>query len=625
MCGIAGIITKADPANLQCIMKHMLHLLAHRGPDDEGIWQQDAVCLGHRRLSILDLSRAGHQPFSYMNGRYVIVFNGEIYNYLELRQVLIQKGYEFHSKTDTEVIVAAYDCFGSECVDHFNGMWAFAIWDCDSQSLFASRDRFGKKPFYYVSISHSFVFASEIRAVLAGSEISPNPNIDRVYDYALSRQLDHTEQTMFSGVYQLPPGHNLTIKDGTLTIKRYWTLHPTRKREFDDNLIGEFRELFLDAVRIRLRSDVPVGCTLSGGLDSSAITCAAAQMYDSPDGFPLASFSTRFKELSSEAAAIPSIHARYNLRKFESWPDARQFKEDLEQVIWAQEEPFGDGSMVSHYGLMRLAREHGVPVILGGQGGDEILGGYTSHVWALMGEYLRKLRLGAYFDLLSQYPSGQNKTIYHGIVHTAWHLLPQNARDRLAALIGQRKTAWLCDDIIYGRRRVSSVADQNLPYFDNYLLTTINKTTLPAFLHYEDRNSMAFGVETRAPFLDFRLAELMFSAVPKARIKCTFTKNILRCSMVDIVPNEILSRLLKEGYPSPLARWLRENREYVYSILTDRQTQLIPFVSPAGLEKVLSRFFNNESEPVGSVWRALCVCLWYKNLLLDSRAYRFVR
>ena len=435
-------------------------------------------------------------------GRYVLAYNGEIYNFVELRRELEGRGVAFHSHSDSEVLLAAFATWGNDCVSRFNGMWAFAIWDRQLRRLFISRDRFGEKPFYYVIRGGAFWFASEIKALLAAGIAGRSVNPRAVADFAAERVSDHTEETFFEDVRQLPPASCGWFENARLKQQRYWELPADEAAPVNPDLAEEIGALLEDSVRLRLRSDVDVGVLLSGGLDSSSVSCLAAKFSDRT----VASFSTINKPPPEEAAGIDAVLAAHpNLRPYRDEPGDDCLDQELEQCLWHQEEPFADGSMLAHFRLMRLVRASGIRVLLSGQGADEVFAGYPGFLSMHLGGLLRRGRLFEAASLLIALSHGGQSLPWAG---AAGYALP----DALRSVVRRRRIRNDADWLAADCRQVSDgviegYASSTGDPVNDALRACLSQRTLPGFLHYEDRNSMAFGVEVRAPFLDHRLVE----------------------------------------------------------------------------------------------------------------------
>ena len=424
MCGILGLYRiEGGSVDISALVAGTA-VQRHRGPDDEGYVLVDSrrgeavactgddsdprvrlphvsrfagerrfdVCLGFRRLAIHDLSPAGHQPMASRDGRLWIVFNGEIYNFRDLRAELESHGYRFETDSDTEVILAAYDKWGEECLRFFNGMWAFAIWDIQKRELFIARDRFGEKPLHYTHSSGLFAFSSEMKGLWAAGAADPKIDDEGLARYRLCGETDASEQTLFSGVRRLLQSHSLRVTPaGLLPVRRYWDLHPHATRDQSEaQSIERFRELCVDSVNLRLSADVPVGSSLSGGLDSSTVVSIIASLL--PPQSTQKTFSARFNEQQLDEGKWMNlvIEAAGRIQPHFVFPDREGFLSSLQTVFWHQEEPFVSSSIYAQWCVMRLAKDHGVTVLLDGQGADEILGGYHSYLEPAGHDFLRR-------------------------------------------------------------------------------------------------------------------------------------------------------------------------------------------------------------------------------------------
>jgi len=549
MCGISGIIDKNRRSVPQQEIREMTDLVAHRGPDGEGFYHAPGLALGHRRLAILDVSECGKQPMSYLE-RYVITYNGEIYNYLEIREELAAVGYRFHSGTDTEVILAAYDRWGADCVERFNGMWAFALHDRVRNLVFCSRDRFGVKPFYFSDQSDRFTFGSEIKQVLKGRREAAVANLDMVRDFLIEGLHDHTCSTFFAGIASLPAGHNLVfnLTDMQFQKTRWYTLvgRTPAPGQSVARLSTQFLTQLKSAIALRLRADVPVGTCLSGGLDSSSIATLAASMYHASASAPFRAVHAR----SLESAFDESMFARVVAQSGDIaltivTPGADEFSTMIEEVAYAQEEPFASPSIFMQYFVFQKARESGCKVMLDGQGGDETLLGYeryfSTHLQAKEGMALaRELRA-----------INRNNAV--------------RIRSLLAHMLYFRYAAIRMGVL---RRRFGFLKNRYLRHFPNIekmaaasrdmaaLQTTeIEHFQLPHLLRYEDRNSMRHSVEARLPFLDYRMVELCLGLDPGLKMRQGWTKYILRSAMRGLMPDAITWRKSKLGFTAPARTW----------------------------------------------------------------------
>jgi asparagine synthase (glutamine-hydrolysing) len=609
MCGIYGIWhldgRPLDPAALRAATDR----LRHRGPDDEGyllaatragttalcagldtdprlghdrLEEQSALGadlgLGFRRLAIQDLSPAGHQPMATPDGLTWIIFNGEVYNFIELREELIGLGHRFRSGADTEVVLAAYRQWGDACLQRLNGMWAFAIWDVRERRLLLARDRFGVKPLYYMFDGHTFAFASEPKALVGALGVPFIPDERAVYRYLAGGLLPSPRDgtTFFAGVHALPPGHTLALHAGTPVTRRYWRLEPDDSATLGANAAVEvYGALFADALRLQLRSDVAVGTCLSGGVDSSSIVCVVNRLMQG-EGLSAAQIGDRQKTFSAvyaeegpynERAYVERVIAATGAERNLTFPDAVGLLRDLEALVWHQDEPFLSTSIFAQWCVMSAVRARGVTVLLDGQGADESLAGYRPFAIAL-GDTLRSGRVPrALADALAM----QARTGLSPLP-IAGRALALQLPARLRRGLQQVRGAWrsdqspLCADFV-ARSGHETPADwwdwTEHGTLQGHLRNQIEESSLPHLLRYEDRNSMAFGVEARVPFLDHRLVELAFGGAAPWRIKGGWTKWVLRQAMEGIVPDSVIWRASKIGFETPesdwLAGWLRAN------------------------------------------------------------------
>lgn len=539
MCGIAGIITFNSEQVTTDDLKKMTDVISHRGPDGEGQWSNalGTVGLGHRRLSIIDLSEQGKQPMHYANERYTITFNGEIYNYIEIKVDLLNKGYVFKSNSDTEVLMALYDLKKEKCLQDLDGMFAFAIWDEKEQTLFCARDRFGEKPFHYYLDNNRFVFASEIKQFWeVGIEKTTDNN--RFKNYLIDGHIDDvgdSTSTFFDKIKKLDAAHYMLVNaQGKTSITKYWQLEK-KTNSFNlsiESAAEQFLELFIDSIKIRLRSDVPVGSSLSGGLDSSSIV----MLIDDLKGKEVKqnTFSARFKNFAKdEGKHIQEvINACKNVNVHYTWPDENYFEQVFDTVLYHQDEPFGSASIVAQYAVMELAKKNNVTVLLDGQGADEYLAGYLSYYHSYLNQlfYSDVKTYKHELNLYSQYH--QQSEPYHRI----------NETTRMKA----------------GRIK-KKLLNQPLPFnnqLDNDLRVSSTQRGLKELLRYADRNSMAHSREVRLPFLSHKLVEYVFSLPDEFKINNGWTKFVLRKAMSNILPESICWRVDKIGYEPPQKNWM---------------------------------------------------------------------
>ncbi len=592
MCGIAGIIQTNPSAFTRTHLKKMTDALAHRGPDGEGHWQNDSmnVLLGHRRLSIIDLSDAGNQPLHFSSPnregpgmRYTIIHNGEIYNYIELREDLQKKGYSFNSKTDTEVIAAAYHCWEDDCVDHFDGMFAFAIWDEEEQVLFAARDRFGEKPFFYYFNNGQFLFASEMKALWAAG-IDRTPNLKMLFNFitiGYTGNPEKPEETFFENIFKLPPACRLNFYPqlNELRIDKYWEVDSEEVNEKikDNEAIEKFNHIFQIAVKRRLRSDVAIGTSLSGGLDSSSIIATIHPLTTHLPiaiGTPLTSFTANFPGFEKdESLFAKQIANQFNLQHFTTEIKENDLINDFKKVCFHQEEPFGSASVLAQYKVYELAKQHNVKVLLDGQGADETLAGYHKYYKWYWRELFRKMKLLRSNELKAARENAVQEKFGINNAIAAW--IPDFASIVLEKqyLLHALRQEDLTKEFV---RLQSKEAYYTTPsYYNLNGALHFNTFTngLEELLRYADRNSMAHGREIRLPFLSHELVEFLFTLPSNYKIRNGWTKWLLRESMKEKLPNEIVWRKDKVGFEPPQKKWM-ENKA-MQQMIMDAKTKLV--------------------------------------------------
>jgi asparagine synthase (glutamine-hydrolysing) len=552
MCGISGIINKSGSPVTHDEIRSINDLIAHRGPDGRGLFFADNFAIGHRRLAILDISSAGHQPMTYSD-KYVITFNGEIYNYLELKEQLCLEGYVFESKTDTEVILAAYDKWGDDCVKRFNGMWAFALYDKEREVIFCSRDRFGVKPFYYSDTAEKFVFGSEIKQVLVGGRGAAIANMRVVRDFLVEGYHGHSNETFFHGIYSLRAGHNLifSVKTNSFREVRYYSLgiRPGLS-ELDEK---SATELFLTdlkrSVNYQLRSDVKVGVCLSGGLDSSSIAGLSSIIYNAGSMGRMQAIHAKSSEKEmDESGYAQELATRSNIELSVIEPTAEEFISAIDEVVYFQEEPFSTPSIFMQYFVFQKAKRMGCKVMLDGQGSDEILLGYERYYSA---------------HLLSMATFRAIRELF---------LIENNSRLSLRAILANLVYFSVSGIRIRNlKRKFCFLKEEYTKYFPNIMKLTkgvrdiremqkmeIEFFQLPHLLRYADRNSMRHSIEARVPFLDHQLVETCYGISNELKIKNGWTKHILRVAMNGLVSRNILWRKNKFGFEAPEASWINE-------------------------------------------------------------------
>lgn len=618
MCGIAGIIADG-PVNLHAV-EAMTARMSHRGPDDAGHWQSvdRRAVLGHRRLSILDTSAAGHQPME-RNGL-VLVFNGEIYNFIELRAELQGLGEAFRTGSDTEVVLAAYARWGEDCLSRFNGMFALALLDERRRRLVCARDRYGEKPFLFAPLPGLLAFASEYKALLSLAEV--DRSIDEAallrFAHRPATGLDDVRAGAFPAIHQLLPGERMVVDLDTLErrIDRYWT--PARDPALAgigmEEAAARFRDLLTDSVRLRLRSDVPVGSCLSGGLDSGAIVMLTRRLLG--DGVPYHVFTGRFPGTKADEweyarrtaeAAGAVVH--------QTEPDAAGFLADLPDFVWANELPVGSASQYAQFRVFRLAKEQGVTVLLDGQGADEVLGGYEQYFARYLGGLPAAERAEEEKAIRARYP-GALDTPRQALSKA----LPLRLRHWLASAGGKGS------DLLFGLTPgwASRVAAANAPPptpegwgpLAAELLRDSFTTHLPVLLRYGDRNSMIHSREVRLPFCDHRIAEFALSLDPRLLMGDAQTKRLLREAMRGILPEPVRTRWNKQGFLPPQDLWFGQGlAEAAEEVIEDPAFAAAGHWNVGWWRALLRRFRAGEGHLAWMLWRPLMLESWRRHFL----------
>lgn len=621
MCGIwASLGLSPD--------KRAIDLVAHRGPDGDG-WEEIAtqagpLALGHRRLAIIAPDASGLQPMTY-DDRYVIVFNGEIYNYRELRDELTALGRSIRTKTDTEVLLAAYAQWGEACLSRCNGMFAFVLFDKQAQRLFIARDRFGVKPLYYWASPKGIAFASEIKQFTAVEGFQARRDERGAWDFLVSGVFDHRRETMFSGVQQLRGGEYLSIdlaawRPGNVPATRRWYELPK-----PDSLVlpmeeasARFLELMRDSVRLRLRADVPVGTCLSGGLDSSTIVCLMSELIADDPNAQQHSFTCAFDTPGlDEWTYAKAVNEQCGTTSHVVSPSAEDLWSAIDAMIWHQDEPFGSTSIFAQWSVFAEAHKAGVTVMLDGQGADEQLAGYHPMFGAALAGHLKKLRLQRFVNEIKaiRRRHGTSMERLTGLVLAS--LLPRGWFTPILRLTGRSPApAWLNTGFsaanegdLLGSLRVPRTADASpLGALCAHQLTT---TSVPMLLHFEDRNSMAHAIEARVPFLDYRLAELTIGLGEAHKLVDGETKAILRRAMEPILPSKVTNRQDKLGFPTPEEVWFKGPLRERILAAADETVEAYPTIFNADQVRRYARDMLDGRVPFSfALWRIICFGRW---------------
>ena len=623
MCGIAGYWTAPNRAGVSPDLDGALRRLAHRGPNDcggerhAGPWGE--VGLGHTRLSIIDLSSGGHQPMHSPDGRYSLVFNGEIYNYRELRAELAAAGHEFRSRSDTEVLLTAWTHWGTECLRRLVGMFAFVVADRAIGTLTCVRDSFGIKPLFISRPSWGFCFASELPAAVALRREGAELNLQRAYDYLVHGDYDSCERTFIEGITQLAPGNLqvLHMHSGQLAEPvRWWapSVHETRYQSFA-HATEQLRHLFLNSVRQHLRSDVPLGTALSGGIDSSAVVCAIRKV--EPDA-PIHTFSFIAKDSPvSEEKWVQLVNRHVGAIGHSVMVEPHELARDLDDMILAQGEPFGSTSIYAQYRVFKLARENGITVTLDGQGADELLAGYQGYPGERVHSLLDSGALLPAASFLYKWAKWPGRSLTYGLKACVGEFVGGPWYSKLRELVSEREQPDWLDNGQLTERGVHLAFPRQVPdpcprgrRLAAELALSATRRGLPGLLRHADRNSMRFSVESRVPFLTPQLAEFLLTLPEEYLISAGGeTKHIFRAAMRGIVPDAILDRRDKIGFATPEIDWLSslggQAREWI------GEAEGIDFLKPARMLQEFDRILAGQVRFTWQAWRWINFCRWH--------------
>ncbi len=642
MCGIAGIVRFDGETVERGELDAMRHMLAHRGPDDAGLKMFDVAGLAHLRLSIIDLSDAGHCPMPNEDATLWITFNGEVYNYRELMPELIARGHRFRSVCDTEVVLHAFEEYGADCVNKFNGMFAFALYDSRKRSLFCARDRSGVKPFYFALQGSRFAFASEPKALLVLPWVRRRQDDGAIFDYLCHGVVDHAEQTFFADIKVLPAAHHATFDSTGWRYLRYWSLPspdaetlamPASERTIQ-KWADEFRALLEDSIALRLRSDVTVGSCLSGGLDSSTIVSIANRLLFPDSGQELAeqwhrrgekqmTFSACFDDTAiDERRYMREVTQQTGAAAHYTFPQGERLFDVLAGVIWHQDEPFLSTGIVAQWHVMELARKNSVKVLLDGQGADEVLCGYAGYYGPFFadllvaGELAQLTREMALYNQYHQAKWGSAQRQLGQALRARHGWLRPGVRSRIDR--SRLLPPWLAPGIAEAkdgsaRRMPLGFAPSEPGYLAAVAKQLFTATSLPALLRYEDRNSMAFGVEARVPFLDYRLIEFVFGAPNAMRFGHGLNKRVLRKAATSVIPEVVRRRRDKLGYTTPEAAWLRgPGADGIQAILASPAMAMHGYIRPEVARDQFTAFLNGAPISPAIIWRWVNLELWLR-------------
>jgi asparagine synthase (glutamine-hydrolysing) len=642
MCGFSGVFALGERIAMRQIFS-MTEMIHHRGPDGEGYYLIDSqtgqskdishsiqdienymdqgdLVLGFKRLAIIDLSQVGLQPFKDQESGNIIVFNGEIFNYIELKVELINRGHKFISKTDTEVLLKAYEEWGVDCLNKLNGMWSFAIWDNADKKLFCSRDRYGIKPFYFTKQNGNFIFGSELKQLLLHIQ-TPKTKLLAIQRFMFLDCVQWCDGTsMVDDIFHLPAGHYIEIDRGKTSIRRYY--NPKFISSFQQDFRGSFQDaieeylyIFTDSVRLRLRSDAPVGSALSGGLDSSAIVSVATA--NRTNNFK--TFTAWFEELGhlSERKWAELVCSKTNSLGNYISPTGEDCMNELEEIVWKQDIPLTSSSLAAQYFVMKKAKESGVTVMLDGQGADEILAGYSNSAFNHFADRLGGFTLsGLHQDIKNYSKSNSKKNPWRNILAALF----LGVRDQKC--LEMKRNARGLSIKTDCRHVFEGLKDFNGSRMNKSLLQDLFVLSIPNLLHYEDRNSMAHSVEARVPFLDYRLVEFAYSLPDKYKFNRDVGKYIHREALAKVVPKEVINRKDKVAFKAPgEIFWLRNSMKEVLSTsICNNSLVKAGMIERKLLNNTYNSFINGSNENAGFLWKLVMIETWLSrfNVKIDS-------
>ena len=623
MCGIVGFYSFIK--NKDIIINNQLETIRHRGPDDKNFYVHNNIALGHTRLAIIDIKQ-GSQPMHSIDGRFTIVFNGEIYNYLELRQHLVSKGIDFKTYSDTEVLLNMYILYGEDCVCKLNGMFSFAIYDKEKNSLFLARDHFGIKPLYYVYNDDNFVFASEIKSILKYHGIRAEVDYLSLNEY-MAFQVMLKKHTMFKNISSLEHATYFILENGKIKEKkRYWHFnYDIDETRNEDEYCSELLHLLEDSLNIQTRADVPIGAYLSGGIDSSLVSILASKKYFGD----FHTFTGGFKDSKEfdETYYANIVHQYIKSIHHEIFPTSQNFIDTFEKISYHMDYPEAGPGVFSQYMVSKLASSY-VKVVLGGQGGDEIFGGYTRYAVA----YLEQAIKGAIFETAEE---GRHLVTLQSIIPNMPQLknyiplIKEQFKEGLFGPMDERYYRIINRthnvDMIYNKDFLKSFDSMQLldkfkqvfntpntkSYFNKMTYFDL-KTLLPALLHVEDRVSMAVSIESRVPILDYRIVELISKMPPTMKFAGGKTKAILLKTVKNLLPKEIFERKDKMGFPTPINKWLASDlKEYALDILTSQKSKQRGYFNISNIEKEII----NSGKFSRDLWGCLNIEMWHRQFI----------
>lgn len=632
MCGICGYISKEKKPDLDA----MTDVMIHRGPDDRGIYLKSFdefnIGLGHRRLSIIDLSSAGHQPMANEDKTIWIVFNGEIYNFLDIRSILENLGHRFKSNTDTEVIIHAYEEWGEKCLEKFNGIFAFAIWDEKVKKLFLTRDRLGVKPLYYFFNKNDLIFASEIKSILRSNLVEAEVNVGAI-PYYLTFLWVPGPQTMFKNIFKLAPGHYLVWQDNKIEIKQYWDVQSTKQLSSSEEEISQrLLSLLRQTIKKELVSDVPLGSFLSGGIDSSIITTLMTEAQTKPVNTFTINFSSNNKKVEGLPLDVTysrilkqQLKEKLNYQEIFIRPD---FVNLLPKVVWHLEEPIADPAAITAYLICQTAKDNGITVMLSGMGGDEVFAGYNRHIVHKLLYYCDKLHLRFALvglkRIVNRIPIPNNWPFvavlrYLKKITKHFDLPPDRRYVGISSWLSKEECLNLLNDNtkeqIYQQNwqdiHLEFYNKHDFDYLDRALYTDIKTFLADLNLIYTDKMSMAASVEARVPLINFELVEFAFQIPSKLKLRHWTTKNILKKIFQNILPKKIIKRS-KVGFGAPIRSWFNDLQDIIQKNLSPEILKKQGYFDLKTVQLFLQKNTQGKEDYNYQIWALLTFSLWHQ-------------
>jgi asparagine synthase (glutamine-hydrolysing) len=627
LCGLVGLFTHDGRELVESSLRKATEMLKHRGPDDEGAFietlEQSTLAIGHTRLSIIDLSGGGHQPMTTADGRFTIVFNGEVLNFVEVRQELEQLGIFFETDSDTEVLLSAWRYWGDKVLRKLVGMFAFAVYDREYMSLSLVRDAFGIKPLFFHSNGRDFYFSSEVPALLALLPDSPPLNLQQCYDYLVWGHYDRNTATFFEGIFQLAPGHIMTVdmNSGLVAQPRRWwwpSIAENTDISFEDAAL-KLRALFLEGVKLNLRSDVCFGVSLSGGIDSSAVACAIRRL--EPD-IPIHTFSYIARGSAvDEELWVDKVNEHIKASPHKVYAASNELIADLDDMVKSQGEPFGGTSIYAQYRVYQEMRNCGRVVSLDGQGADELLAGYDGYPDAYLRSLWEKRHPVRALLFLIRWSRWPRRGWKHALLVFGWTMTPRRLRTLARRLVGSNPAPGWLDSRWLRKNKIRLEYPLQPPLSSEgkgrrlveELRSSLTERGLPALLRHGDRNSMRWSVEARVPFLTIDLAEFILGLPESFLVSADGqTKSIFRAAMRGIVPDEIIDRRDKIGFETPESSWLRDQKKILEEIR--QPLEGIAFLKSAKVLDHLRKSVSGERRWGPRDWGLINFLIWHRNL-----------